>query len=77
MKYFICGFMGAGKSTALENLKEEQSFFGYSFCDLDVEIAKKFNVDRSDLGDLIAQKGFEWFRSVELEVFQDILRLEE
>jgi shikimate kinase len=77
MKYFICGFMGAGKSTVLDDLKGDERFFGYSFYDLDSEIAKKFNVDISVLGDLIAQKGFEWFRAVELEVFQDILRLEE
>jgi shikimate kinase len=77
MKYFICGFMGAGKTTALESLKLNNSFFGYSFYDLDTEIAKRHNVDVTKLGDLIGSKGFEWFRSKELEIFKDIMKSEE
>jgi shikimate kinase len=77
MKYFICGFMGAGKSTALEHLKTDSSFFGYSFYDLDFEVAKKFNKDVSELGQLITDNGFDWFRKVEFEMFEDILNSEE
>jgi shikimate kinase len=65
MKYFICGFMGAGKSTALKKISEKEKWFGYSFVDLDLKIFEKYGDGFVDLGALISNKGFEWFREIE------------
>lgn len=75
MKYFICGFMGSGKSYQLEKLKSDERFFGYSFYDLDEEISK--SEGEAELGELIIQNGFEWFRKKEFEVLKSIMNKDE
>lgn len=67
MKSFICGFSGSGKSTKLKELEKLEKYKGYVFIDLDDHILKTYAPDLEDLGLLIEQNGFEWFREVEKE----------
>ncbi len=64
--------MGAGKSTKLKEIEESNRFFGYSFCDLDEMIFKNEGSGFNQLGELIEKRGFEWFRSAELETLKNI-----
>lgn len=65
LKYFICGFSGCGKTTKLSSLKEKEEFKSYVFIDLDDYIFVNFGKSFNSLGDLITDKGFEWFRHAE------------
>ncbi len=73
MNYFICGFMGAGKTTLLKKIESAEALFGYSYLDLDLEIAKKHQVSNQKLGELIISKGIDWFRDEEKSVLLNIL----
>ncbi len=65
LKYFICGFSGCGKTTKLNSLKEYEDYKDYIFVDLDDYIFEKFDKSHDSLGELISDKGFEWFRQAE------------
>lgn len=68
--------MGAGKSTALKRISENEKWFGYSFVDLDFKIFEKYGDGFEDLGALIDKKGFEWFRKTEKDELVEVLSLE-
>jgi shikimate kinase len=72
MHYFICGFMGAGKSTRLKDFALDPKYFGYSFFDLDQEVLNKHGKGFGSLGELINFKGFDWFRKVEFDTLVEI-----
>lgn len=72
MKYFICGFSGAGKSTALSRIKASGTYPGYEFVDLDYYIEGLYP-DSEGLGALIRSNGWEWFRQVERETLGRLL----
>ena len=64
MNYFICGFSGAGKSTLLSELANDEDLKNYNFIDLDDYILSR-NPKFDNLGDLIKERGFDFFRSAE------------
>lgn len=65
LKYFICGFSGCGKTTKLNSLKNHEDYKDYIFVDLDDYIFENFGKSYDSLGNLIDDKGFEWFRHAE------------
>lgn len=69
MNYFICGFMGAGKTHLLAELKNSLK---ESFCyiDLDEFILDQSEVEFDTLGSLIDELGFDAFRLLELEAIE-------
>ena len=73
MHYFLCGFMASGKSTTLKEIENSQIFMGYKFIDLDCYIFEQYRESRHrNLGDLIKEKGFEWFRKIEKDSLMNI-----
>ena len=66
--------MGAGKTTLLNKIKKTNILFGYSYYDLDSEIAKDNDTSDQKLGELIKTKGMEWFRSEEKRILLEILK---
>ena len=71
MNYFICGFTGAGKTTLLKGWSLDPCLTKYSFIDLDTYIHQKFSTYCS-LGDLIRDKGFDFFRDQELMALKEL-----
>ncbi|MEX0798862.1 MAG: shikimate kinase [Bacteriovoracaceae bacterium] len=72
MKYFICGFSGAGKTTLLNRIKSSGKYPGHLFVDLDLFILTQHQ--SSSLGDLIEEKGWDWFRRAEKETLENLLK---
>lgn len=64
MLLFICGFMGSGKTHLMEKLKKNPA--GYECLDLDREILEKFSDQYHLLGELIEERGWDFFRQQEL-----------
>jgi shikimate kinase len=74
MKFFICGFTGAGKSYMLNQLKASDLSDSFDFRDLDELIG----LDLAGCGsipDFINNNGFEAFRSLEYEKLAKLSRL--
>lgn len=71
MKYLICGFSGAGKTSLLEKIKNDSQYKEYFFFDLDLEILriKKFD----SISSLIEKVGWDQFRTWEQEVLNALL----
>jgi shikimate kinase len=66
----ICGFMGAGKTTFLNELKTSSN--SDQFSDLDEEIFQREGSNFRDLAQLIESLGWEKFRSLELKILADL-----
>ena len=73
MKILICGFMGAGKSFWLLDLKKQSGASGFLFLDLDQEIAQALHLSPSQLGEWISAPGWESFRKLEQEKIHEFL----
>ena len=67
----ICGFMGAGKTTLANQLKESSTCNHEVFRDLDDEILKEF--EEKSIQEITSIHGWEKFREVELGVAKDLL----
>lgn len=74
MKYIICGFSGAGKTQKLSQIKDSGDYQGYQFIDLDDHIFETHKVFHKNLGELIEEKGWQWFRKTEDIVLFELLR---
>lgn len=75
MNYFVCGFMGAGKSTWLEKKKLQVADNPkYTFIDLDLYIFEKYGAQDKNLGEYIERVGLGQFRDNELKSLEDILQ---
>lgn len=74
MNYFICGFMGAGKTHLLGELR---SHFGdkFQYIDLDDYILDQFGSEFENLGNYIENLGFEDFRNMELAAITELSKL--
>lgn len=76
MKVLFCGFMGSGKSYALDSLSKLAPTF--KKIDLDEKVLDAANHGEhqkfSTLGDLINSKGWEYFRNLESEVLNNLLQ---
>jgi len=68
---FICGFMGAGKSTLISRINEENS--GFQFVELDSYILDKFGKGEKSVAELIEKNGFNEFRNFEDQALKDIV----
>ena len=75
MKYFICGFMGSGKSTVLKKLRANSD--AYKYFDLDYEIHSNYGDSFDSLGEFIEAKGWDHFRRVETEMIESFLSCDE
>ena len=64
----LTGFMGSGKSTLMNRLKGAE---GWTFLDLDQEILKRANYE--SVSEMVAHRGWDFFRRVELETFESLL----
>src|SRR5690554_1663277 len=80
MKYFICGFSGAGKSSLLRRLaatrEAKPELLGCVFLDLDEEVLAAHSSPAScdaTLGPLIEERGWGWFRREEQRVLRNLL----
>lgn len=67
MCILLIGFMGAGKTTVMKLLHEQDLFFNIPCYDLDEEIEKKWN---DTIENLILQKGVCEFREIESELLR-------
>ena len=65
--YYLCGFMGSGKSTILNNLISKHKVFGY---DLDSIIENRYG----DITEIFNNKGESYFREIEEEVFFEFFK---
>lgn len=68
-KIILCGFMGAGKSSFLNKLKDHKEF---AFYDLDEEILKNHK-KYQNLGQLIENLGWEAFRQLEYDLLLELM----
>ena len=75
MNYFICGFMGAGKSYLLGELKVKLGD-EYQYIDLDDYILDTFGAEFESLGKYIDNLGFEDFRALELGAITELAKLD-
>jgi shikimate kinase len=71
VKIFICGFTGAGKSTFVGSLKNND--LGFLALDLDTVIAQDLSIEPDRLGDWILLNGFPLFRQKEKEKLGHLL----
>lgn len=71
MKFFLMGYMGAGKSTIGKNLA---AFLGIEFYDLDTEIERQENMP---VPELFRKKGEIYFRKKEKQVLENFLNLKD
>lgn len=67
-RIFLCGFMGAGKSTLGEELAKKLSL---SFLDLDTSIAREAG---KSIPEIFDTEGEEAFRSLEMKLLLDVIR---
>ncbi|MCX7954370.1 MAG: shikimate kinase [Bacteroidales bacterium] len=67
MKYFLIGFMGAGKTTLGQRVA---SFMNISFFDLDIYIENKY---KQTISDIFESKGSEYFRQIEHMSLKEII----
>jgi shikimate kinase len=74
MNYFICGFMGCGKSTVLRELRAIKELDHFKFIDLDDFIYQQFCEQADSLGELIDKLGFPRFRELEIENLNKLSR---
>ena len=72
MKYLICGFSGAGKSSLLNKIKNDSQYKEYEFYDLDSELLKVFKKD--SITELVESIGWEEFRQAEQETLNLLLQ---
>ncbi len=70
MNILIAGFMGSGKSTLLQKLTGTMP--GWETHDLDHEISRELNIERSALGDWIRENSLPRFRSMEYQCLQQL-----
>lgn len=67
MKYFICGFTGAGKSFMLGQLQNSYELAGFQFFDTDFMIDQDHADRYRNLAELIEDMGMDYFRELEKE----------
>ena len=65
--YYLCGFMGSGKSTILKTLMLKHNILGY---DLDSIIENRYG----DIAEIFTNKGEKYFREMEEEVFFEFFK---
>ncbi len=65
---YIIGFMGAGKSTIGNLLKEKTK---QNFCDLDIEIEKLTNLKISKIFEIYGER---YFRKLETKILKDVVK---
>ena len=70
MKFFLCGFMGAGKSWTLNELELSKVYPDFAFYDLDDEIARRLGVESAT--EAINSLGMDEFRRVETRVLEEL-----
>ena len=70
---FLCGFMGSGKTYYSNLLKSNDSSLCWKFIDLDQRIAETHSVSSQKLGELIQDKGWDWFRALEKEFIEELM----
>ena len=70
MKFFLIGFMGAGKTTIGKYAAKEN---GLHFLDLDEYIEQKV---KQDVRSIFREKGEEWFRGVERKCLEEVCAIE-
>ena len=75
MKFFICGFTGAGKSTVLNQLKTTDLAESFQISDLDQMVLEKLPGFTS-IADFIIKKGFDEFRKLEYQNLVKISKLD-
>lgn len=74
MLIYICGFMGAGKTTLWKKLRAENKIDGLDF---DAEIARRQSFEPSELGGFIEEVGWDYFRELEINILKETLLKEE
>jgi shikimate kinase len=77
MKILICGFMGAGKSYWLNELKKNSIGSSFNFIDLDHELAHAMQIEYTKLGEWIRNQGWPAFRQLEEKTIRDLLKAKE
>ena len=70
MNVFLCGYMGAGKSSIGKQLA---TLLNYSFIDSDQYIE---DLQKMSISDIFASKGENQFREIEFQLLEDILEEE-
>lgn len=76
MKYFICGFSGAGKSYLVKQLENSFQLGGFQFFDTDFLIDQDHANEYESLAHLINEKGMEHFRELEKSKLQELNSME-
>lgn len=71
MKIYLCGFMGAGKTTFFKQLSFEAGD-DFKCVDTDDELFKRFSQGHKDLGEMIGDLGWEKFRELEAQILEEI-----
>lgn len=69
MCILLIGFMGAGKTTILQQMKKEKVFQNIQFLDLDEEVEKCM---KDSVEHLIEQSGISMFRTIESELLHKL-----
>ena len=64
MNILVCGFMGSGKTTFIENFSQNE--LGYLIFDLDKVVCAELGISYNGLGDWIKKHGIEEFRKKEI-----------
>ncbi|PIP94664.1 MAG: shikimate kinase [Bdellovibrio sp. CG12_big_fil_rev_8_21_14_0_65_39_13] len=72
-KILLCGFMGSGKSTLIEKLRENEVASDWQFLDLDQVIFEREGKGFEFLGQWIEYVGFERFRLSEADILSELL----
>lgn len=70
-RYFLVGYMGAGKTTLGKLVAQET---GLSFIDLDVYIENRYH---KTVSEIFAERGEAGFRKIEREVLQEVATFED
>lgn len=70
MKFFLIGFMGAGKTTIGKYAANQN---GLHFLDLDEYIEKKVGMD---VRAIFREKGEDWFRNIERKCLEEVCAIE-
>ena len=75
MKIFICGFTGAGKTTALEQFYGREEFSNYRIVDLDLYLTAE-KLKNESISSFIQSAGMDAFRALELGSLMELSKEE-